>query len=300
MLVGAYYYAWYSGDWLSRTIRKDDPPAMGEYDNTVRGPSPGTGPVAEHFRQLKSNGIDFVSVSWEPDRNYDHVYEAAQATGMKVTCLYESLIRANAKKFLTGSEEQIVREDMSRISDDTEEDCWLRMNGDPVVMLYVTRQYKEPRLFDAIREEIEGAFIVGDDAFWKDLKPERIRLFDAVTAYNMYRPDRFSGDTPEERSESFLTNSARMLESHARKCDGNFWPVAMPGYDDTGVRPGERHPSLSRLDGEFLERSLDCAANLQPACTMITSANEWYEDTQIEPAGSYGDKYLRIIKRKTS
>lgn len=301
MLIGAYYYAWYSGDWLGRTIRAEDPPALGEYDNTVRGEAPGKGAVADHFRQLRANGIDFVAMSWEPNRSYDHVYEAAQATGMKVTCLYESLIRSNEKNVLTRAEAPAVLGDMERVSEECEEPCWLRIDGKPVVMLYVTRQYREEKLFDDIRQELGDVFLVGDELFWKEPKPERVGYFDALTAYNMYRPGKFDGETPEERAESFLENTSKMLRKHSWRCAElkvPFWPVAMPGYDDSGVRPG--HPSLSRLGGEFFERSLDCALSLTPDCIMVTSANEWYEDTQIEPAGSYGDKYLKIVKRKKS
>ena len=34
-----------------------------------------------------------------------------------------------------------------------------------------------------------------------------------------------------------------------------------------------------------------------PDCMMVTSWNEFYEDTQIEPCSSYKDLYLNILKR---
>jgi hypothetical protein len=297
MLIGCYYYAWYEGDWLDSTVRGDDPPVAGQYRNSSHEDMD---VLVGHMRQIRDAGIDFVSVSWWPGNDQGAVLAAAAEIGVKVTFLYESLQRANHKKFLTMEELPAVLEDMKDVVDFMEEESWLRIDGRPVLMLYVTRNYRDPRMFDAIRDVLGDVFLVGDELFWKLSKVEKVRRFDAATGYNMYHPGKFSGRTAEERSESFLLSSRAMMEENARLCREagvGFWPVVMPGYDDSGVRPSEAHPSLSRLGGEFLKRSLDDALMFSPPCMMVTSFNEWYEDTQVEPAGSYGRSHLRAIRR---
>jgi hypothetical protein len=106
-----------------------------------------------------------------------------------------------------------------------------------------------------------------------------------------------------------------------------FIPAVTPGFNDKGVRDG--HPALSRKlapDQPFgsLFRAMIQGAKAQtdPAVgrmMMITSWNEWHEDTQIEPVRpaaatsvddsatgngyttglayeGYGERYLDILR----
>jgi hypothetical protein len=298
MLVGAYYYAWYKDPWLHQTVRADDQPILREYRNSSYEDAL---LVQDHMAGVKSAAIDFVSVSWSPGQVCDHVLDGAREEGVKVTILYESLTRANRKKVLTAEEIPVVVSDMKAIAELVDNDAWLRIDGRPVIMLYVTRNYRAPEIFDAIRDAFdEDIFLVGDELFWKLSKPEKIQKFDAATAYNMYHPGKISGVTPEERAVSFLANARGMMirnSEHCRAAGVPVWPVAMPGYDDTGVRPAENHLPLPRMNGKFFDQSLEDAMALVPPCVMITSFNEWYEDTQIEPASSYKGKYFQAIKR---
>ena len=107
----------------------------------------------------------------------------------------------------------------------------------------------------------------------------------------------------------------------------SFIPATAPGYNDTGVRDG--HLPLSRKlseneeFGSLFEAMVSEAIHLTDAATgnlfMITSWNEWHEDTQIEPVAvapptnkddsstkekytagldyeGYGMRYLDILK----
>lgn len=296
-MIGAYYYAWYSDDWLQKTVRKEDPPLMGQYENTVSSDV-----IQQHMKLAKDSGIDFFSVSWEPNRDYSHVLDAAKATDFKICFFYESLTRASAKGKVLFSDLPNVLADMGRIYEDMQEDCWFKLDDKPVMMFYVTRCYSDkdgaPEMFRMIRETLPGAFIVGDELFWRSVPEHRLKMFDAVTAYNLYCTKQFQGDSPEVRSESYLRNFGAMMKTHKNAClDAGIqlWGNAMPGYDDTGVRPGEKHPSLSRLDGDFLTNQLRAAKETSIGeVIMITSWNEWYEDTQIEP--SLNEDLLEIVR----
>jgi len=298
MLLGCYYYPWNTGQWLLRTRRRFDHPVLGQYDNTRYGEA-----VLEHMRTMRRVGIDFAAISWEPNSgHFDHVLDAAEDEGMKVTVFYESLIRCSGEHYMVVSEDHgKILEDMEVLAEYLEDDCWLRIGGKPVVMLYVTRNYRDPHsAFPAIREALGDGYLVGDEMFWDVLlKKDRIQHFDAVTSYNWYQPGRFDTATKKQICESFLGNIRECVADNLKVCKAAgvpYWPVAMPGYNDTGVRPAEKHIPIPRLDGQFFRDSLKDALSISPECLMITSYNESYEDTQIEPMRSYGDLYLDILR----
>lgn len=296
MRIGAYYYPWYGMNWLGRTKRRLDPPVLGHYNNVQYGDV-----LVQHMKMMKHAGIDFASISWDPRATqYEQVLDAAEEEGIKVTVFYESLSRATGKnEKVTKDDVEDILADMRQLAPDLKEDCWLRIGGKPVVMIYVTRNYEDPDgAFSGIREILGDVFLVGDEVFWKSVKPERIRHFDAVTSYNWYQPGRFGGDTDAQVCNSFLANIREAVEDNLEilnKLEVSYWPVAMPGYDDTRVRPQAKHPPIPRLEGEFFKRSLADAGSVGDTI-MVTSFNEWFEDTQLEPALSYESKYLDILR----
>mmetsp|Transcript_6714 Transcript_6714/g.8964 ORF Transcript_6714/g.8964 Transcript_6714/m.8964 type:complete len:106 (+) Transcript_6714:508-825(+) len=63
-----------------------------------------------------------------------------------------------------------------------------------------------------------------------------------------------------------------------------FIPSVGPGYDDTMIRPWNRHNFKSRRNGQYYEKMFSSAVSIAPPIISITSFNEWHEGTQIEPA----------------
>ena len=125
--------------------------------------------LVQHMKMMRQAGIDFASISWDPrTTQYEQVLDAAEEEGIKVTVFYESLSRA------TGEHDKVVEKDlddilsdMRQLRPDLQEDCWLRIDGKPVVMFYVTRNYVDPDgAFGAIREALGDVFLVGDEVFW--------------------------------------------------------------------------------------------------------------------------------------
>lgn len=296
MILGAYYYAWYRHNWLKDTVRWQDRPALGEYMNTQFGPV-----LDLQMAMAKKAGLDFLSVSWHAQQNHDHVLDAIKHAKLKATYFYESLQRGKNGEVQAESLPGIL-EDMHLIKDIMAEECWLRIDGRPVLMIYVTRAYKKHAVMclREIRKVLPDAFIVGDELWWDALDPEVLKLLDAATWYNMYQPGRFQSDTPEQTADTYLSSSRTQLAPLVEQCkslDIPVWGCAMPGYDDRGVRPDKKHIPIPRQEGEFFKRSLVDALSLSHGrqATMICSFNEWYEDTQIEPCSSCGEKYLEIL-----
>ncbi|TMC29713.1 MAG: hypothetical protein E6J24_16500, partial [Chloroflexi bacterium] len=70
---------------------------------------------------------------------------------------------------------------------------------------------------------------------------------------------------------------------------------AEPGYDDRAI-PGRVGTFLDRRNGATYRATLDGAAASDPDWILITSWNEWWENTHIEPSVNFGDQYLQITR----
>lgn len=71
--------------------------------------------------------------------------------------------------------------------------------------------------------------------------------------------------------------------------------TGQPGYDDT-LLGQERSLTQDRANGALYRATLDAAIATHPDLLVITSRNEWCENTHIEPSEAFGDAYLYITK----
>lgn len=193
---------------------------------------------------------------------------------------------------------------------------YLKIDGRPVLVLYITRTffglYAEAlaHVRASARERGFDLYIIGDEVFWSAIDDEpnaegkpvgtvkiqmgRISLLDAITAYNMYEWPRKTHAGYGARS-AFVSEVRGIYEEFASAARGrvSFIPAILSGYNDRGVRLREDHYVIPRqwdegmAEGSFLAECFDRLAFpfIDPTVNMvlITSWNEWNEDTAIEP-----------------
>lgn len=193
---------------------------------------------------------------------------------------------------------------------------YLRIEDRPVVFLYLSRTFfgdyaaALSRTRAALRKRGFNVFFVGDEVFWAviadhpsdqgtpmgtvDPQVGRISQFDAITGYNPYDwgQQAHSGYGAES---TFVADVQGLFRRYREACGEHtaFIPGIIPGYNDRGVRAGEDHFVIPRAwnrdvgEGSFLSESFDRLVFpfLDPDLNMvlITSWNEWNEDTAIEP-----------------
>ncbi|CAE8681440.1 unnamed protein product, partial [Polarella glacialis] len=90
------------------------------------------------------------------------------------------------------------------------------------------------------------------------------------------------GFTPGSNPKSW-PSAVRTLKSMGKL----FVPAVGPGYDDTRVRPWNKHNIRDRKNGAYYDRMWEAAVGSNPHAVSVTSYNEWGEGTQIEPAVRY-------------
>lgn len=344
-LVGAHYYPWYRapsadatrpGDlaWMKEALRgrlrPRQVPKVGIYDS--RDPEV----IAEHISQSVRAGIDFWSVSWwGPESPLDrtfrgHILTHPDAGKLRYAVLYES----------TGRLGKLEKPDYSNLLSDFrylaehyfKHPQYLRLDDKPVVFVYLTRVYFRDRGLEPLarlREDFPNLYLIGDEIFGPRYEERHAKLFDAVTAYDVYGQSLQSKGATRAALDQLTWNyeNARKV---ANAAGAAFVPAVSPGFNDRAVRSGHAGRARYFADGEksqegdlFRAMIRDVARPLADPkarnMVLVTSFNEWYEDTQIEatrgdagetskddsPSGEhysegqiyrdYGDLYLEIL-----
>ena len=174
---------------------------------------------------------------------------------------------------------------------------YLKVEGKPVVFIYLTRVYfrrdEGKRALESVRLKHPNLYIIGDDVFGPNYPSNAASQWNAITAYDVYgQSTKITGGT--KAGIERLKDNYSKAKAKANKVGTGFIPAIAPGYNDRAVRKG--NPGRSRYFDDVKEskegdlfRSMikDVAIPLADPKTknmiMVTSFNEWYEDTQIEP-----------------
>ncbi|HEY1444396.1 MAG TPA: glycoside hydrolase family 99-like domain-containing protein [Acidimicrobiales bacterium] len=200
---------------------------------------------------------------------------------------------------------------------------YLHIEGRPVVYLYLTRTLTGDvaGMIRGARTYLEqhgyaDPFFIGDEVYWR-VTPQlqapnepvftgqpqlgRIEQFDAVTSYTLYYGDPQQANGPAGDSTGYpgtthIAADQRFLLTLYRQATDNkvpVLPVVQPGFNDRGFRLTTNHPAQPRqwLAGDgpssTLDQMLRCVAipEVDPALpiVMVTSWDDWNEDTGIEP-----------------
>lgn len=322
-LVGAYYYLWFPGNFRHGYLRKylDPPqqPALGLYASTnVAVAEQHIAWAAPHG--IDFFAIDWWPSRPEQNAAFTDGFLRARNVGDMRFCLFYETWALGFDKdlgctsFDAEKRARFVADMVDLAERFFDHPSYLKVGGRPVLMLYLSRTFAGDfagALGEArreLRKRGHDVFFLGDEIFWNvtpvkrgrphplvpDPQVKRIRALDAITSYNMYE-----NALPEHagygaRSRFLADVAAKYGEYKAaagpRTC---IVPGLIPGYNDRGVRRGLDHFVIPRQweralgEGSFLARSFDQLgfplADPRLNMIMLTSWNEWNEDTAIEP-----------------
>jgi hypothetical protein len=322
-LVGAHYYVWYPTNFAHGYLRGVlDPrqaPALGEYDS--RSPA-----IAE--RQIAiaaAHGIDFFTLDWWPNRPQQNaaidsgLLRASNIAKIRFALFYESSDLANRDDrkhifFDAETTDRFIADMVTIARRYFAHPSYLRIDGRPVVVLYITRMAygRFPHAMREMRRALatEGfdPFVIGDEIYWAVVEANedpaapaqptgqpqasRIQLFDAITAYNLYAETlpRHRGYAGESR---FVKDSVKLYRRYRNASAIPIVPGVMPGFNDRAHRLERDHFAVPRRwtedapEGSFFAESIERIAKPfvddKLRMILVTSWNEWNEDTAIEP-----------------
>ena len=324
-LVGATYYIWYPLNFyfgfMRGALKPAQSPSMGLYSSV--DPK-----VAEqHIAWCSRYGIDFLAVSWWPNKPELNpaidkgLLKAGNLKDIKFCIFYETWgvgwVEDKGATIFNQAAIDKLNADMDLIADKYfNNPSYLKINNRPVVFLYLTRTlagdyekaFKDLRA--RLRAKGHDVYFIADEIYWSVMstrqheqpkpflepkpQPERIKLFDALTSYNMYLSSRKDHGGYGAKS-NWVRDISAIYEQYFDLCGPktNFVPNILPGYNDRGCRLPMQQFVIPRQwdkgapEGSFLGKSFDKLALpfVDPRLNMImiTSFNEWNEDTAIEP-----------------
>lgn len=334
-IIGAYYYPWYDTNrhwnegYLRENLNPVQEPLLGHYsvrDATV---------INQHLQWANSYRVKHLVASWWGQGSFEDVTirdyllpacsEACNIGEVQIGLFYESsgiLQREDSGIHFSegGSNEQQLIDDFVYMAETYfNHPNYLRIDGKPVVYLYLTRIFKGSyrQVFDNARAHIRTNYgiemdLVGDEVWWKDPNEERIGTFDAITAYNMHGPAEYDGYPGDTNFIWDMKMVYHIYQDVANNLQVDFIPGIIPAFNDRGVRLETDHYVIPHevtddLAGsgqyttfwESLKMAFDVLRRRQddssPAIVMITSWNEFHEDTNIEPtkgfAGTAGEPF---------
>lgn len=303
--VIAYYYPWYiEGDWSRHGYVGT--PELGKYGTD----SPAV--ATQHIDWAADAGIDGFLVSWWGDKHLTSQHMAAgflkapNLSRLTFALYYECLGLLDDKD---GKPDGIIDFDKPAVLAALIADIksieaqyfshpqYIKVEGKALLAMYVTRTFRNfnEAHMTALRKAVKTPmYLVADEAFLgRQSKPDTAlngrASFDAFSAYNMFENARV------REGESALSYQAREAFPIFRQwaSDAPFIPGVFPSYEDF-----RGHKPLPGTPAEFATL-LDAAVNIgsaQPPMLFVTSFNEWWEGTTIEPTKEYGHSFLDVIR----
>ena len=321
-LVGAHYYVWYPSNfaqgYLRAALSPAQAPLLGEYDS--RSPA-----VAEqHIALAVSHGIDFFAVDWWPTRPAQNaaidagLLQAANIGQIGFCITYNTSAFSGSPGqgivFDTATAGRFVSDIVTISRRYFSHPSYLRIGGRPVLFIYLTREIRGllpqamAEMRSALAAEGHDPFVIGDEIYWAVIEANedpsvggrvvgepqvpRARLFEAISAYNLYGAER-GQDAGFASQSSFLGDSAALYQRYGDETGVPLVPGVIPGYNDRGTRLSVDHFAIPRRfsadagEGSFFAEEIEQIAKRfvdgDLRMVLVTSWNEWNEDTAIEP-----------------
>ncbi len=165
--------------------------------------------------------------------------------------------------------------------------AFLHADGRPVVFIYsrVMLQSWPDWPFILKRFDREGMdYYLSADAGWTWVQPFVQLGFDQVHFYNQLQQVLLW-------SPGLLKYGSFVKGAHLYGRDAAV--TVLPGYDDHLV-PGRDPFLIERENRETYKKIWENALAADPDWILITSFNEWFEGTEIEPSEECGDLYLEM------
>ncbi|MDD5134448.1 MAG: glycoside hydrolase family 99-like domain-containing protein [Phycisphaerae bacterium] len=345
--VGAYYYPWYNNNNFhdgsdptgsNSLVYHLDPqvtPLLGWYNQND------SAVISQHYKWARYAGIKFlVNSYWGKYSDEDliirnRMYNNPDRGDIKLCVFLEPSITPIGNSITAAD----ITEQTNYLCDHHFNQAgYFRIDNKPVIFIYITRAMTDPNLTmcistirqTAINKGIGEVYIVGDEVWGNpniSYHTPRVNQMDAVTNYDIYgnigRP-RFATDSDLNIWQA-KNNSWKSFVNGLGKA---FIPAVTPGFNNRGI--GSTLPACSRklnnennTFGTLFSGMLDRAKTVADMnMIMVTSWNEWHEDTQIEPTTSvpptneddsgdqlytqdlyyegYGMRYLNILRDKTT
>ncbi len=291
-MLWAYYYPWYVTEGWDTSILLDEP-SLGYYGSNDRAI------IEQHVQQAQGAGIDgFISSWWGPgdytDDNLRALLEVSEVHDFSVMINFELLMYDGQPL----PESDILDWLRYAVSEYGSHPSYAKIDGKPVFVIWVSFLVPDSsweQILSILRDEGLEPFLIGQFAGeWAN--PGSLEVFGGLYQYNILNVMQSTDADQVDALRLVYENVGRSVRysSLLGSPTTHIWAATIqPGYDDHLI-PGRTSPILPRDDGSLYRATFEAALASNPDWIFITSWNEWWEHTHIEPGQLYGDLYLQI------
>jgi glycosyl hydrolase family 99 len=287
-LVLAHYYPWYTTETWRDPQMADRPPRL--YSTEAQTD------VNIQVIQAASAGIDAFVVSWQGleaqggfnDRRMRIVLEAARSTRLRVCAYTETYVANPDNNPNAPTDPKTMFEWLADLVDlYGSHPAYLRVDGRPVIFIYLAPRLSEAdwtEIIARLRSTGRNPFLVGDFVRSTLLEP-----FDGEYQYtNVFSSGASLVDV--NRTESLRVRTYSLLRQGDRR---RLWvaPVT-PGFDDSRLVDRVPPHVVDRSNGSVYDQQWTTAIDTGADWIVVTSWNEWWENTHVEASERYGTTYL--------
>ncbi|MFZ5819707.1 MAG: endo-1,3-alpha-glucanase family glycosylhydrolase [Chloroflexota bacterium] len=292
-MLWAYYYPWYvEGGWDTSILL--DQPGLGYYgsDSQII--------IEQHIQQAQEAGIDgFISSWWGPhdytDDNLRALLDVAQARDFSVMINFELLIDNQPLP-----ETDILDWLRYAVSKYGNHPAYARVDGKPVFVIWASASVPNStweRILAALRTEGLEPMLLGQFA-GEMANPAMLEVFGGLYQYNILNIMQSTASDQVDLLRAVYEEIGRSVHYYPLlgASGTRIWAATVqPGYDDHLI-PGRTSPILPRDDGSLYRATFEAALSSNPDWIFITSWNEWWEHTHIEPSQMYNDLFLELTR----
>jgi hypothetical protein len=280
-MVWAFYYPWYhQRDWNSDLLTDRPAVRYDSYDPEA---------IDRHIEQAQAAGIQgFISSWWGPqdytDQNLFTLLNHAEAHNFRVMIYFETL-----DNNLGRPQEQLYDWLEYFIQTYGDHPAYMRVDGKPVIVVWASDAVP----LDTWRAVFADLGANGYEALFLGMgyRIENLEVFDGYHTYGVFTyPDLVRTNEQARRMARYFP---LLMDDPQPKI---FAASVQPGYDDHLLPDRGGGQVQERLDGEYYRSTWEAAIAADPDWIFITTWNEWWESTQIEPSETYGDLYLQITR----
>jgi len=305
--IGAWYYPWYKPEkWKTNPQPPKGTPLLGLYNSQ--------NPLiqSKHIDWATGHGIGFWLASWfgPEDQRALQLFSSPLINDIRIGILYDDILKPDDEgrfnlddetnqKALTNHIDYLAQTFFSLPQ-------YWKINGRPGIYFYYSRSFygNLENMFGRVRDISQDyghkIFIMGDEMgdelYWdlpSEWPSERLKLYDGITSYLMIPNKKREAEVTNDNYEDILGQFFDAWLKSSKSLGFKFIPFATPGFhvvDDPKnlVRDISKFKKRLRVAKEYMDPELKMI--------IISTFNEWYEDTYVEPSPKEGFAYLQSIK----
>lgn len=286
-LVLAFYYPWYHRSEYGQS-------AVAERPKDPRSTYSQAG-VSSMTAQAKANGVDGFIQSWAgasaDGKQFRLALNAADRQHQVISGYLESVM-ATQGHLLDGEQRELQW--LVQLLKYRHNKAFLKTKGGTPVVFVYTMDALSPAQWSDLLGKLHSTYhlnvaLVGDDLGSTYLPYE----------YGMHYYNPVASPTSMQQ---FVINIGLRLKGRAALFPSASkkliaLPVS-PGYDPSQIRPHDT--VVPRAGGKRYEQTWRAALLGQPDWILVTSWNEWFEDTAIEPGTRSGSRALAITREESA